>query len=160
MDALINFINQVTPIAKAIAELSEKVEEIGVVDKYLKDLHERLAAGELRLTECESLAEKAKDVAHQARAEVIQARSQVEQMVIAAKAEAQRTVDRGKADAQLEIQHIRNGFKEDKARLQKEINGLHHELETLETEVIAKRKDHDAVEASLDSLAKRIRGAA
>ncbi len=158
MDDLIAHIKSLAPIAEAIVYLGEHSKEIEEIEDKLESLRKDLTEGEARLAEIAASAKQHTEVAEQAKASVIEAKSKLEQMVEASRHEANRLVGQAKAEADTITQRERIKFKAEEIKLRAGIEALNEERQALGEQVELKRKDHDAVQASINSLKARLDG--
>lgn len=153
-------LKQLAPIAEAIVYIAERSAEIDNIEETLFQSKQDLEAAEARLVEINTLCDKAKAGAGQAKAQVIEAQSRIEQMVEGARTEIKRMQNQSKINLEDELQNVRIKFRSEEIKLQEGITALKKEKQALEVAVEARRKDHNAVQASIDSLTRRLQGAA
>lgn len=156
MDDVIAKLEDLAPVAEAIVYLTRQGARVKELSSLLSKQETDLQTGEERLAEIEKLCAEAKVGAEQARAAVIEAQGKIEQMIEGARAEAKLMINGAKTEADKIAQRERTKFGAEEARLRQGIQALNKENETLDAAIQAKRNDHDAVQASIDSLKKRL----
>ncbi len=158
MDDLTAHIKSLAPIAEAIVYLGEHSKEIEEIEAKLESLRKDLAEGEARLAEIATSAKQHTEVAEQAKASVVEAKSKLEHMVEASRQEANRTVSQARIDAAKVGRDTSASFTLEHANLRSKIEHAKSTLNDYEAKIQGAKNAHDAVEASINSLKARLDG--
>lgn len=156
MDDIAKSLNQLKPLAEAIVYLASQGDTLKNLDVKINELEGRIEQRRGEWDESEASAVRAKEAVKQASSEVTEAKIKVERMLEDASTAAKQIVQAARNEATNAAKQVSQGFAQDHAKLQSYITEAKRTLAILNEQIIQKRRDHDAVMASIEALKSRL----
>lgn len=160
MTDLTKAIRQLEPLAQAIIVLAKHAADLEKIEVKVNELEGHFEQRKDEWAAAEVAAKKARASVEQANAEVIAAKARTEEVSKNATATAAKLMAEAKAEAQGQAKDISNQYKAEHARLNQAISEAKDQLAEVEGDIVEHQKVHDAVLASIETLSKRLVGAA
>lgn len=160
MTDLTKAIKQLEPLAQAIIVLAVHANDLEKLEIRVNELQANVEQRHSDWEAAEKAAIKAKASVIEANSQVVAAQDRIERQSEEASKRAQQILAEAKNEAHAQAKGISAKYKDEHSALMAKIRSAQEELAAVEANLAERQKAHDAVMASIESLSKRLVGAA
>lgn len=160
MTDLTKAIRQLEPLAQAIIVLAKHADDLDKLEAKVSEVKSNIEQRQHDWEAAEAAAAKAKASVIEANSQVVAAQARIERQSEEASKRAQQILAEAKAEAHAQAKDISKQYQSEHARLKRAIDDAKDQLSEIDGDIAEHQKVHDAVLASIESLSKRLVGAA
>lgn len=160
MSDLTKAIKSLEPLARDILALAAHADKLDKLEVKVNELQGNFEQRQGEWAEAEMAAKKARAYVVEANAEAMTIRGQIEHQRENASARAAEILAEAKREAVVAAKEVSAGFVAEHEALRAKIKATREELAVIEGGIAERQKTHDAVQASIDALSRRLVGAA